>query len=96
MSERQRELAARREALLAQSAIQREVFGRTVQDIETRLTGIDRGIEIARHIVKKPIVLAGGIALVTLIGPRRLLRIAGRSAVLYASGRRILRLLGNR
>jgi hypothetical protein len=96
MSDRQRELAARREALLAQAAIQREAIGHSVQDIETRLAGIDRGIEIARRIVKKPIVLAGGIALVTLVGPRRLLRIAGRSAVLFASGRRVMRMLGNR
>jgi hypothetical protein len=96
MSARERELAARREALRAESAIQREFLGQTVEDIETRLTGIDRGIEIARSIVKQPVILAGGIALVALIGPRRLLRIAGRSAVLFATGRRILRILGNR
>lgn len=96
MSDRQRELAARRQALRAQSEIQREYLSRTVEDIETRLAGIDRGIEIARRVVRKPIVLAGGIALVALIGPRRLLRIAGRSAVLFATGRRVMRILGNR
>ena len=96
MSERERELAARRQALRAQSAIQREHLSRTVEDIETRLAGIDRGIGIVRHIVRKPVVLAGGIALIALIGPRRLLRIAGRSAVLFATGRRVMRILGNR
>jgi len=96
MSDRQQELAARRQALRAQSEIQREYLSRTVEDIETRLAGIDRGIDIARRVVRKPIVLAGGIALVALIGPRRLLRIAGRSAVLFATGRRIMRILGNR
>jgi hypothetical protein len=96
MSDRQHELAARREALRAESAIQREYLGRTVQDIESRLAGIDRGIEIARRVVQKPVVLAGAIALVAFIGPRRLLRIAGRSAVLFATGRRVMRLLGTR
>jgi hypothetical protein len=96
MSERQRELAERRQALRAQSEIQREHLSRTVEDIETRLAGIDRGIDIVRRVAKKPIVLAGGIALVALIGPRRLLRIAGRSAVLFATGRRVMRMLGNR
>ena len=96
MSDRQQELAARRQALRAQSEIQREYLSRTVEDIETRLAGIDRGIDIARRVVRKPIVLAGGIALVALIGPRRLLRIAGRSEVLFSTGRRIMLILGNR
>jgi hypothetical protein len=96
MSTRQRELAARREVLRAHSSIQREHLSRTVEDIESRLAGIDRGIEIARGVVKRPLVLAGGIALIALIGPRRLLRIAGRSAVLFATGRRVMRILGNR
>lgn len=96
MSERQLQLAERRQALRAQSEIQREHLGRTMQDIETRLGGIDRGIGIARHLIKTPIVLAGGIALVAFIGPRRLLRLAGRSAVLFTSGRRIMRLFGRR
>jgi len=74
MSDRQRELAERRRALCAQSAIQREHLGRTVEDIESRLVGIDRGIEIARAVIKKPVVLAGAIGLIALIGPRRLLR----------------------
>jgi hypothetical protein len=96
MSDRQRELAARREALRAQSAIQRDHLDRTVEDIETRLAGIDRGIAIARRAVRNPVVLVGGIALIAFIGPRRLLRIAGRSAVLFATGRRVMRILGNR
>jgi YqjK-like protein len=96
MSDRQRELAERRQALRAQSEIQREHLGRTVEDIESRLVGIDRGIEIARAVIKKPVVLAGAIGLVALIGPRRLLRIAGKSAVLFATGRRVMRLLGSR
>jgi len=96
MSDRQQELASRRKALRAQSAIQREHLGRTIEDIETRLEGIDRGIAIARSVVRKPIVLAGGIALIALIGPRRLLRIAGRSAVLFATGRRVMRILAPR
>lgn len=96
MSDRQRELAARRGALRAKSAIQREFLVDTIDDIETRLTGLDRGIDMVRHVVKQPVVLAGGIALIALIGPRRVLRMAGRAAVLFATGRRVLRIVGNR
>ena len=85
MSERQRELAARREALRAESALQREFLGRAVNDVESRLVGLDRGIDIARRVASKPVVLAGGIALIALIGPKRLLNIAGKSAMLFAA-----------
>lgn len=94
MTERQRELAIRREALRAESALQREFLGRAVQDVETRLVGLDRGIDIARRIASKPVVLAGGIALIALFGPRRLLNVAGKSAMLFATGRRVMRILG--
>jgi hypothetical protein len=94
MSERQRELAARREALRAESALQREFLGRAVNDVESRLVGLDRGIDIARRVASKPVVLAGGIALIALIGPKRLLRIAGKSAMLFATGKRVMRMLG--
>jgi len=93
MSERRRELAARREALLAEAALQRDVLGQTAGDIEQRLAGLDRGIDLARRAIKHPLVLAGGIAFVTLVGPRKLLRVAGRSAVIFQTGRRVLRLL---
>jgi hypothetical protein len=93
MSERQRELAARREALRGEAALQREFLGRAVQDVESRLVGLDRGIDIVRRVASKPVVLAGGIALIALIGPRRLLSVAGKSAMLFATGRRVMRML---
>lgn len=93
MSARELELAARRKALCEESALQREFLGRATHDIENRLAGLDRGIELARRVVKKPVVLAGGLAIIALVGPSRLLRLAGKSAVLFASGRRAMRLL---
>ncbi|HEY8539374.1 MAG TPA: YqjK family protein [Steroidobacteraceae bacterium] len=93
MSERERELAARRAALLAESAMQREQFTHLAHDLEMRLAGIDRGIRAARALAKKPIVIVGAIALIALIGPKRLLRFATRGAALIATGRRVTRLL---
>jgi len=93
MSARLEQLAAKREALRAQSALQRDHLVDNVRDIETRLAGIDRGVEIARRIIKHPIVLAGGIALVALIGPRKLLNVASRSALVFSTGRRVMRML---
>jgi len=93
MSDRQLELAARREALVAQSTVEREQLGMLAGEIETRLAGIDRGLQVARNVARTPVVLAGAIAMVAFIGPRRLLRAAARSAMFIATGRRVVSLL---
>lgn len=93
MSDRQRELADRREALCAQSAIQREHLGVIARDIEARLVGVDRGIELARSVISKPTVIAAAIAVVAFVGPRRLMSLAGRGAVFLTAGRRVLKML---
>lgn len=93
MSDRQLELAARRDALIAQSAIEREQLKGLAGEIKQRLAGIDQGIEIVRTVVKKPTVIAGAIALVSFIGPRRLLRAATRSVMFIATGRRVVKML---
>jgi hypothetical protein len=79
--------------LLAESAMQREQLAFLARDLEMRLARIDRGIQAARAVAKKPIVIVGAIALIALIGPKRLLRIASRSAGLIATGRQVTRLL---
>lgn len=96
MSTRSEQLAAKRAALRTQSAVQREHLVDSVRDIETRLAGIDRGIEVARRVVKHPLVLAGGIALIALIGPRKILNVASRAALFLSTGRRVVRMLGGR
>jgi len=94
MSSRQRELAARREALRTEATLQREFLSNAAIDLQTRLVSLDRGIAIAKQVVSKPLFVAGGVALVALIGPRRLLSFASRSAFLVSAGRRVMGMLG--
>jgi hypothetical protein len=93
MSDRQFELATRRDALIARSAIQRQQLTIIARDIERRLAGLDRGIEVARSVVRKPAVIAAAIAVVAFVGPRRLVSLAGRSALFLTTGRRVMKML---
>ena len=86
-------LAQRRSALRARCAVQRVRLAETTEHIQERLSGIDRGIDTLRRYVAHPLVLAGGVALLAMIGPRRVFRWAGSSAVLLSTGKRVLRLL---
>ena len=93
MSERRQRLAQRRAALLAHCAVQRGDLSQKAAQIETRLASVDRTINIVRRYAAQPLLLAGGVALLVMIGPRRLLSWAGRSAVLLTAGRRMMRLV---
>lgn len=93
MSERTLTLAQRRTALRAHCALQREELSDVARNIESRLGAVDRGINIVRRYAARPALLVGALALLTVIGPRRLLRWAGRSAVFVTAGQRIFRLL---
>jgi hypothetical protein len=86
-------LAQRRSALRARCAVQRTHLADTTEHIEARLGGVDRGIEAVRRLAGHPLLIVGGVALLTLVGPRRLVRLAGRSAVLLTAGQRIMRLM---
>lgn len=93
MSDRQLELAGRRSALIAEANAQREQLRSLAGDIKERLTGVDRGIEVARSVARNPAVVVGAVAMVAFIGPRRLVRALARSAMFIATGRRIVNLL---
>jgi YqjK-like protein len=93
MTDRQLELVARREALRAETARQREHMDALARDIQARLSGIDRSIDMVRTVAAKPLVIAGAIAVVALVGPRRLLSIAGRGAMFLTTGGRVLKML---
>jgi YqjK-like protein len=91
MSERFNQLSARHSHLRARSALQRQHLGQTADEIESKLRGIDRGVAFVRGVARKPALLIGGVALIALLGPKRLLRWAGRGAVLYSTARRVMR-----
>jgi YqjK-like protein len=93
VSERRQRLALKRTALLAHCAVQRGELSNEVQQIEARLASVDRAINIVRRYAAQPLLLAGGVALLVMVGPRRILRWTGRSAVFITAGRRVARLL---
>ncbi|MFL6551217.1 MAG: YqjK family protein [Povalibacter sp.] len=93
MSERRIRLAEKRAALLAHSAVQRGELSQQVQEIETRLASVDRGINMVRRYAAQPLLMVGVAALLVMVGPRKILRWAGRSAVFLTAGRRVARLL---
>lgn len=93
MSDRQQELAARRDALIAESAVHREQMKMLASEIKMRLAGVDQGIEIARAVAKKPAVVVGAVAMIAFVGPRRIVRAIARSAMFIATGRRVMNLV---
>ncbi len=91
MSDPDEELAQRRVRLELRSAVQRRQLGELVESIDSRIRGVDQGLLKARHFLQRPAVLAGGAALSLVIGPRRVLRLAGQAVLLFAAARRLLR-----
>jgi hypothetical protein len=91
MSGRQGELAMRRQNLQRKAAEQRRELGGHVVEIEARFAGVDRTFVRARSLAQKPIVLGAGAALFFLLGPRRLMALAGKAAMVVSIARRAMR-----
>ncbi|MBK8482097.1 MAG: YqjK-like family protein [Proteobacteria bacterium] len=85
------DLSARHRHLLALSAIQRRQLGQVAAEIDGRLARVDRGIALVRRLLRHPLAITGGLALVIWVGPRRLLRWGKRALVLYFTSRRLTR-----
>lgn len=96
MSDRFDQLSAKHVRLRTHAALQRRALGERAQEIEQRLTGVDRAVVIARNVVRQPALLIGGVAIIALVGPRRLLRWAGRSALWITTARKVMRLVQSR
>lgn len=91
MSDRRLELANRRQALLAQSAAQRGSVAQAAREIELRLRSVDQAIHVVRGFVARPWLLAGSVAAIMMLGPRRLLGWVGRNVLLISTAWHILR-----
>jgi hypothetical protein len=83
------------EALRAHCAVQRIHLGDETRHLEAKLAGVDRAINVVRNIAKQPLLIAAAVAVLALIGPRRIVSVAGRCAVLFTTGKRVMRLMGN-
>jgi hypothetical protein len=84
------QLAMHRKDLQSKAAAQRRELAECVGDIQARCHGVDRGFLKARGLLRKPVVLAGGAALFFLLGPGRLMSLAGKGTVLISIVRRLI------
>jgi hypothetical protein len=91
MSKRFDQLSAQHSNLLARSAVQRRQLGESAAEIEHELGRLDRGLEVVRRVLRSPAVIGGAIAVVALLGPRRLLRWGTNGLMWYSTARRLLR-----
>jgi hypothetical protein len=92
MSRRFDQLSARHSNLLARVAVQRRQLGETAQEIEHELGRVDRGVAAIRRVLASPALIGGAIAVVALVGPRRLLRWSTKGLMMYSTARQLLRL----
>ena len=91
-SERFNQLAAKHSNLRLRAAVQRRQLGASMNEIEHQLSGVDRGIARATRVIKNPVVIIGGVALVAIVGPKRLMRWVTKGALLYSTAKRFIRL----
>jgi len=87
------QLARKRRNLQLQCEQQRHQVAKLTGNIETRLSIVDRVVGATSGIVNRPLLILGGIAAVGLIGRWRLLRWASHGAVLFATARKVQKLI---
>lgn len=92
MSQRFDQLSAHHSNLLARCAVQRRQLGESAEEIEHELGRVDRGLAAVRRVLRHPAMIGGAVAVVALVGPRRLLRWATRGLMWYSTARSLIRL----
>ena len=85
---RAEQLASRRARLREQCDIQRRHLGAIAAELQYELSGIDRTVLMMRRVASKPVVVSAGVALLTLIGPKRALRWASKGAFWYGAAKK--------
>jgi hypothetical protein len=91
-SERFNQLAAKHSNLRLRAAVQRRELGATMNEIEHQLSGVDRGLDRVTRVLKNPAVIVGSVAIVAMVGPKRLVRWLTKGAMLYSTAKRLIRL----
>lgn len=91
MNQRALELEQRRRLLIARSAAQRAIVAAEVDLIAVRLERVDDRIDSVRSFFRRPWLLLGAAAaIITFLGPRKLIRIGTRSAMWFGTAQRFL------
>jgi hypothetical protein len=92
MSQRFDQLSAHHSNLLARCAVQRRQLAESAEEIEHELGRVDRGLAAVRRVLRHPAMIGSAVAIVALVGPRRLLRWATRGLMWYSTARSLIRL----
>ena len=85
MSQRFDQLTGHHSNLLARCAVQRRQLGESAEEIEHELGRVDRGLAAVRRVLRSPAMIGGAVAVVALVGPRRLLRWGTSGLMLYST-----------
>lgn len=83
------ELAAKRQALQLRCAVEREELRYRHAEVDAQLRTADRLINVARGVVRHPILVGAAVAGVALIGPLKIVRWASQSMLLWTAVRRL-------
>jgi hypothetical protein len=90
------EIHARRELLLARSALQRDTLALLVQRWHAPLELADRGVRVVRYARENPGALVAAVAVLVALAPKRALRWAGSALALWRTYRSAVGLLRDR
>ena len=86
-SRRLQELTVRRELLLARVALQRVRLSIELRNLDKPIRMVDGGIAAVRVLKSHPLLVAAGVAAVTVAGRRRIAAWVGRGWVVWRSVR---------
>lgn len=95
MRTRIKDLAARREALVARAAAQRALAADATAGIRRGLVSVERGLGIVRYLARKPLAIGLGLAAIALLiaKPRQTATWLGYALTAYTMFRRARRAL---
>jgi hypothetical protein len=94
MSARTEQLAQKRRDLQMQCALQRQQVAYLSDNIEARLTTVDRVLNVVSSIARNPLAMVGIVAGTMMLGPWRIMRWASQGVLLFKVARRVQHLLG--
>jgi len=89
VSSRAELLAEKRRALQLRCALEREEIRHRHADVEAQLRTADRVIDMARGVIKHPLLIGAALVGVTVIGPFKILRWVSQSVFLWSAARRL-------
>jgi hypothetical protein len=88
-----KKLAERREALVRRSGVERELVANAAGAAARKLVLIDVASAFLQRIGWRPVIVAAGLLVSFVAGPRKALGWAARASALYSGFRRARRLL---